>query len=137
MINKINDRRKHVLVENRIQLRHIGLMVISFIVILLLVEIQVYFLLKNMLPKLVLHTDYSYITGLGITLMVEMAIIIFIIGFINVIYTHRIVGPINRITRQIEHMADTKQLSCIEIRGKDELHHMTSAINKLINLFNK
>jgi nitrate/nitrite-specific signal transduction histidine kinase len=127
------NRRKQVLIEKRIQLRHTGLLIASFVLILVLIEAQFYSLFKSMLPKIAQVADASYLAGLSIVVMVEMLVIVGIVGFINVLYMHRVVGPVARITRMLGEMADSKNYFHVTIRKKDELHMMVHEINRLID----
>jgi len=127
------ERRKKILVEKRIQLRHTGLLIISFLFILVLVEVHIYSLLKSMMPKIALEADISYLTGLGILIMAEMLLIIVIFGIINIVYTHRLVGPVGRISRELEEMVEKNEYHHIKIRKKDELQGLVASINKLID----
>jgi len=131
------ERRKKIIVEKKIQLRHTALLVISFLFVLLLVEFHIYSLLKSMIPRIAIETDLSYLTGLGILIMIEMLVIIIIVGVINIVYTHRLVGPISRISKELEEMSEKNEYHHIKIRKKDELQGLVSSINKVIDSITK
>ena len=133
MVHKGKERRKKLLVEKKMQLRHTGLLAVSFLFILVLIQIQVYALVSTMMPKLALTSDYTYITGLGLLIGVEMLAIILVVGFINVLLTHRLVGPLGRITRELNEMSQKDDYHHLRIRKRDEVHSIVSEINKIID----
>jgi len=127
------ERRKKLLVERKTQLRHTGLLAVSFLFILVLVELHVYGLVRSMMPKLALTSDYSYITGLGLLIGVEMLVIILIVGFVNVLFTHRLVGPLMRVSKELDDMSQKGEYHHLKIRKKDDIHSIVSEINKVID----
>ncbi|MEW6039973.1 MAG: hypothetical protein AB1633_00435 [Elusimicrobiota bacterium] len=142
MSDKKNDwngreRRKKIIIDKRIQLRHIGLLAVSFILILVLVEVHIYSLMKSMIPKGALDQDYGYLTSLGLIIMIEMLVIIFIVGIINIIFTHRIVGPVSRIEQELYIMIEKNEFHNISIRENDELKTLVIEINRLIDKIKK
>lgn len=128
------ERRKKVIVNKKIQLRYIGLLSASFLLILVLVEWHIYSLVKSMMPKVALAQDYNYITSLGLTIMIEMLVIIFIVGMINIVYTHRLVGPVvSRMEQELGGMLKKNEFQHLKLRQKDELKPLVDEINKLID----
>ena len=137
MIHKGKERRKKILIERKMQLRHTGLLAISFLFILVLVQIQVYALISSMMPRIALTSDYTYITGLGLLIGAEMLVVILVVGFINVLLTHRLVGPLIRITRELNEMSQKDDYHHLRIRKRDEIHSVVAEINKIIDRIKK
>jgi signal transduction histidine kinase len=87
-----------------------------------------------MMPKVALAQDYNYITSLGLTIMIEMLVIIFIVGMINIVYTHRLVGPVvSRMEQELGGMLKKNEFQHLKLRQKDELKPLVDEINKLID----
>jgi len=58
--------------------------------------------------------------------------IIFIIGIIVIIFSHRIAGPIYNIEQKLKKLADGEDAGSIKLRKGDEFQELAEAINKLI-----
>ncbi|OGS23290.1 MAG: hypothetical protein A2252_09405 [Elusimicrobia bacterium RIFOXYA2_FULL_39_19] len=131
------ERRRRILVERKVQLQYLTLIFASYLTVLILIEIQLYSFLKSILPKIQFATDHSYILGLGITIMVEMLVVVCIVGFAIAVHSQRIVGPIPRITREIDSMLKTGNYHHVQIRKKDYIFGLTEKINGLVDKVQK
>ncbi|OGS18445.1 MAG: hypothetical protein A3J83_07690 [Elusimicrobia bacterium RIFOXYA2_FULL_40_6] len=134
---KGDERRKKVLTERKIQLQFLTLIIAAFVVILILIEVHIYSFLKSILPRIQFATDHSYILGLGITIMVEMLVIISVVGYITVVHSHRIVGPFSRVQRELGEMEKEGKYRHLKVRKKDLLIALVEKINILIDRTNK
>ncbi|OGS27446.1 MAG: hypothetical protein A2297_04300 [Elusimicrobia bacterium RIFOXYB2_FULL_48_7] len=134
---KGEERRKKLLIERKIQLQYLTLIFAAFAVILILIEFHLYSFLKSILPRVQFAADHSYILGLGITVMIEMLLIIFVIGYITVVHSHRIVGPLSRLTRELDEMSLTGKYHHLKLRKKDLMAGLIERINLLVDKASK
>jgi len=126
------ERRKKFLVEKKIQLRHTAVLLISFLVILILAELQVWLLLSKILPAVTLQASQSYILRHGLILMLEFFVFVVVVAALNILYLHRLVGPLPRLRQEIEQMLKTEEIHLLRVRRKDELAELVAAFNRLI-----
>lgn len=130
MIKK--DRRKKIKIVHYLQLKYTMSLLIPFIFILLIVELQLYFVIKTLLPSIEFLAVKSTIIQSIILIMIEVLILLIIAGIFNVIYLHRIAGPINRLIKEIDEMLTTNNYHILFIREKDELKPLIFSFNKII-----
>lgn len=126
------ERRKKFLVEKKIQLRHTFALIVSFLIVLIVAEVQMYLLLSKILPAITLEASRGYIFRYGLIFMLEFFIFVLIVAAGNIIYLHRLVGPLPRMRREIEEMLKTGEIHLLRIRRKDELAELVAAFNRLL-----
>ncbi|MFH1771258.1 MAG: hypothetical protein ABH872_00385 [Candidatus Omnitrophota bacterium] len=66
-------------------------------------------------------------------LLVVSAVLLMLIcvGVLSLLYSHRIVGPIYRIEKYIEMLAEDKDIPPVKIRSTDEFQHIAESLEKL------
>ena len=53
------------------------------------------------------------------------------VGIISLIYSHRIAGPIYRLTKAVEALQEGKEIGYIKVRPGDEFHDLADSLEKL------
>ncbi len=68
-----------------------------------------------------------------IVLFLFLAIAIFLVGFIALLFSHRIAGPIHRLRKLAEMLAEGKNVPPVKFRNYDEFKEVAAAFEKLRN----
>jgi len=131
-MDKKNRRRKIVLIHS-LQLRYTFSLLIPFFIIFLFIELQMFFIIKYLLPKVEFLATKNLILESMVLIIIEVFILLFIAAILNIYYLHKIAGPINRIINEIKNMLETKNYHLIKIRKKDELKSLIDEFNKIIS----
>lgn len=126
------ERRKKIIQEGKSPRKYISMLIVSFVVVLFVVELHFYWFMRSILKTMEFSPQSSGVIGLGIIIMVILFILIAIIGLINIIFTQRFFGPINRLTKELSVMEKTGDYHPLEVRKNDELYNITIEVNKLM-----
>jgi methyl-accepting chemotaxis protein len=126
------ERRKKFLVEKKIQLKHTVALAVSFLVILLLAEWQMWLLLSKVLPAVTFRASEGYIFRSGLILMGEFFVFVVILAVLNIFYLHRLIGPLPRLRQEIENMLKSGNIHLLRVRRNDEMAEFIAAINRLM-----
>jgi hypothetical protein len=96
-------------------------------IIFLLVVLGVYTFLLKVFQKL------AEIVQLPVFLPVALITLLFFIGIAGSIYSHRFVGPMARIRRALDHLADGDTNVCLRLRESDDptLKDLVTTITRL------
>lgn len=134
---KLKNRRKKFSVVHHLQLKYTFSLLIPFFFILLLVELQMFFVIKTLLPHVEFLIVRDTIVKSIIIIMVEVLILLAVAAVGNIIYLHRIAGPIPRLIRELDDMIKTKNFHILSIRKTDELRPLIDKFNLVIEHFLK
>lgn len=127
------ERRKRYLVEKKFQLKPVYIITVAFILIILAIEWQIYSFLKTVLPNITLMETRTEILHFGVSLMIQLFIILFVIGILIVVHLHRFVGPLKRLRKELDAMAETDQYHLLALRKNDTLREFVNSINRIIS----
>lgn len=126
------ERRKNYLVEKKFQLKPVYLIAGAFLFITVIIEWQIFSLLTTVLPQITLMETRNNIIWFGVSIMVQLFIILLVLAILIIIYLHRLVGPVKRLQRELKEMNETGKYHQLEMRKKDELKSFISEVNNLI-----
>ena len=68
-------------------------------------------------------------------ILINNMLIMIVISVIGVFYSHRIVGPVYRINRDLQRVLDGEREVAVKLRGKDQFHELAKRVNVLIDRF--
>ncbi len=126
------ERRKKYLVEKKFQMKPVYIIAGAFLLIILIIEWQIYSFLNTVLPFIALSDTKAEIMRFGILLMAQLFVIFLLITVLIVIHLHRFVGPLGRLSKEMEQMVDSNNYHLLTLRKKDTLKSLVESINKLI-----
>jgi len=126
------DRRKKLRIVHKLQLKYTLSLLLPFFIILLIVELQMFYVIKYLLPYIEFLAVRDVIIKSIIIIMVEVLILLCLAGVFNIIYLHRIAGPIPRLMKEIDEMVTTKKYHLLAIRKNDELLPLIQKFNLII-----
>jgi len=93
--------------------------------------------LKKRLSNLAYNLEKEYFGNLKLwvetkmALFIFLAIVIFSAGFIALLFSHRIAGPIYRLKKLAEMLAEGKDIPPVKFRNYDEFKEVAEAFEKL------
>ncbi|MFH1397896.1 MAG: hypothetical protein ABIH27_05035 [Candidatus Omnitrophota bacterium] len=64
-------------------------------------------------------------------IILDLIAILILVGFLSLIYSHRIAGPLFRIEKNIDMLAEGKPVPPISLRRGDEFKNLAAALEKL------
>lgn len=134
-------KRKQVIINPKIQFKLVALIVFTaiFPIALLFIGFMLYSAgLLSRIPSE--HVEMAQIIEsvqyLNFLTFGGFLVILIVIAVAEVLFLHKIVGPIYRIETDIEEMLKTNNLSRrITIREKDYVHSLVAKINALLDRF--
>ena len=139
---KILKNRRKKLFANRL---HQQTLLLIFLAILLPVIITVfclYYLIFNitamqfMIPEIIIQNIIPAAKKVTIILLISLPVVISIILFISYKITHAMVGPFDRITKELGQRVEKMSNEPIVIRKGDKFKPLINNINKLLAKLN-
>lgn len=130
-------RRERIIINRPFQWRMIGLVAGTMLAVFLLLGAFAWFQYQiiqqtvagnpELLDLINDHMVYYFgVTGAACLLVLALSILL------TVRFTHRVVGPVNRLRDELELMQKKDSVSVLAIRDDDELQDLVKAINRVI-----
>lgn len=126
-------QRKIFLINKRFQFKYTAIFVGILILMVILVEWDIYYAIKTMLQKVFLTEELRHdLTAFHFLVAVKFFIFMVFIAFMSIYFSHRIAGPVYRLEKNLLNMISegdlTKQFC---LREKDELKELADALNTM------
>lgn len=128
---------------NRLHREIFLLVLIATLVPCFIITIALYYLIFNIIasqlaiPEAIAYNIIPAARKVSLILSLAAPISVFIILVLAYRITHRIIGPFDRIVRELDECAKGKKLDHIVIRKGDKFKPLVDGINKLIDNFRK
>ena len=68
-------------------------------------------------------------------ILINNVLILIVIGIIGLFYSHRVVGPVYRINRDLQRVLDGESEVLVKIRDKDQFKDLAGRVNALLKSF--
>jgi methyl-accepting chemotaxis protein len=136
-------KRKQIIVNPKIQFKLIALVVCSALIPIMLLFVGFMLYSAGLLARIPddnpeLLRIVEAVQFLNLMTFGGFIFILVIVVVVEILFLHKIVGPLYRIETEIEAMLKTNDLSKrIQIRQKDYLHSLVEKINALIDRFHQ
>lgn len=139
-------KRRKYLINKPLQFIYSGITVYLLLIGILVVGMATYYItLNTILTQLEAQGGmvqaYEIVRNINILLMKRISVLVLIVVIfafvLAVYYLHRIAGPIFRIERTLNEIAQGKRVDFIHLRKKDFFHSLADALNKVIGLIQK
>ena len=133
------ERRKRYLVKKGLQFRYLGLIFIAIILPTLLVVGCLYYLIFSLMaeqlgiPESIAYNLFPVFKKVNLILLLGIPIISVALLFWGLLISHRIAGPIYRLERELDRIAQGDFSLRLKIRRKDELGSIAEGINKVLD----
>jgi len=139
-------RRKNYLINKPLQFAYAGIAIWLLLIGIILVGTFTYYItldtiLRQMESAKFSSDAYQLVRSINYLLSKKIgSLLIFVVilaGVLEILYMHRIAGPIFRIERTLKEVAEGKSFSPIRLRRKDFFKTLAEAVNKFMEFQNK
>ncbi len=139
-------RRKNYLINKPLQFIYSGITVYLLLIGIIIVGIATYYItLNTILTQLEAHGGliqaYEIVRDINGLLAKRIGIlflIVMVVAFVlAVFYLHRIAGPVYRIEKTLNEIAEGKKVEFVRLRKKDFFKSLAEAMNKVIGIIQK
>jgi len=133
-------KRKQFLTNKKYQFRYtvyilLGMIAVAGAVTALTFSL-VYPILSSKLSKAVTETiSHDLARGLLLSYWISVAVLVLIAALLGILFSHRVVGPLNRVSALIKEIKSGNLSRRIILRDKDEFIPLADAINGLLDSF--
>jgi len=121
-------KRRQLLIEKSAQLKFVWLVLASFLVLLIFMLWNIHALLTAIVPSGILGASAERL----IIFFIGTLVIIAITAAIIIKYTHRFFGPIPRLKRELDEMAESGKYHDLRVRDGDFLYKLVESINNVL-----
>jgi len=131
------------LVKHKLQFTYLAILLIGILLPLMLVPLAVYYLIFTVLahriaiPDWIAYNLFPAIGTINKVIIIAFPFLILLVIFWSLVLSHRIVGPIYRLEKDLDDIVDGKRRGPIKIRKADELKEVVEKINRLIDSLEK
>ncbi len=134
--------RTKYLTGSRIQLRYLGLLMVSMMLPIVLLGGCLYYLIFTLMaeqigvPEYIAHSLFPVINKINFILIVAAPPVLLLLILWGIALSHRFAGPLERLEKEIEHIsASGNYKRRIILRKSDDVKPIADAINKLLDQF--
>lgn len=133
-----NNSRRRILIANRLHRNMVLIVLAAVIVPASIVSIALYSLIFSItawqigFPEQIAMTLLPALKQVNFAVIGALPICIVLILIWSMVVSHRILGPVERLSREVEEISSGKKSGPIRLREKDALYELAENINKLI-----
>ena len=135
----MKTRRRTYFVPHSVQWDYIRLVLVAMIAPTFLATACLYYLIwqtvaqEMAIPELIAQVLFPALKQVNQIIIIGLPIVFGLIFFFAVKLSHRLVGPIYRLERDLETMSETGDVNrFLRIRPHDHLHSLVAKINRVI-----
>ena len=136
----MKERRRKKLLGTPLQKKLLFLIFASAVIPATIVAVCLYYLIFNLLanqlgiPESIAYNLIPVARRVNLVILISMPIALLIIWIAALRISHRIVGPLYRLEKELDAALSGKEHEPIKLRGKDEkvLHSLVEKINRII-----
>ncbi len=145
-MEKKRFRRRKYLINKPLQFVYSGITVYLLLIGIMVVGMATYYItLDTILSQLEaqggMTQAYEMVKNINILLMKRISIlfiVVMVFAFIlAVYYLHRIAGPVFRIEKTLNEIAEGKKVDLVRLRKKDFFKSLADALNRVIGIIQK
>ncbi|MFH1622360.1 MAG: hypothetical protein ABIA97_04485 [Candidatus Omnitrophota bacterium] len=127
-------RRRKYLVNKFFQFRYMGMTIIPLIALLLTLYYLIYYCVLNqmLIPEAVAVTLLPAMKKVNMAIAVTGPILFLIILRMLLIYSNRIIGPVQRLEKQLDMFIAGDRSIRIAARKNDELRNFVAKVNSVL-----
>lgn len=133
------ERRKRHFIKPGLQLRYLGLILVAIIFPVLLFSACLYYLVFYLMaeqlgiPESIAYNITPVLNKINLILLLGFPAVSALILFWGVLISHRIAGPVYRLEKDLERIANGDLSLRIKLRKKDELGSIAAGINRVLD----
>ncbi|MDP1853184.1 MAG: hypothetical protein Q8L26_03115 [Candidatus Omnitrophota bacterium] len=138
-MKKNENRRKRRIFANQLHKEVLLLVFLAAIIPVIIVSLCLYYLIFNItaseigIPEFIAYNIIPAAQKVTLILLVSAPTIIFLILIFAYKVSHKIVGPFDRIIRELDEIIEGKKKNHIALRKSDKFCPLVEKINKLLD----
>ncbi|MCM8760782.1 MAG: hypothetical protein NC938_00465 [Candidatus Omnitrophica bacterium] len=132
--------RTKYLTGSRIQMRYLGLLMISMIIPMIFLGGCLYYLIFTLLaeqigiPEYIAHNLFPVVNKINLMLLVGVPPLIGILVLWGIVLSHRFAGPLERLEDELKKITEKENYKHrILLRKRDDVRPIADAVNKLLD----
>lgn len=135
---KNNNKRKRKYLGTRLQKKLLFLIFVSAVVPALVVGMCMYYMIFSLaalqmaIPELIAYNLMPVFHKVNLVIAVALPVVLLLIWLAALELSHRIVGPVFRMERELDERITGAKSGPIQLRKDDEFKGLAEKINKLI-----
>ena len=135
--------RKFFSVHNKLERHYLRLIVMSLILPTLIIGSCLYYVIFNIMaeqlgiPEIIACHLLPVVRKVNLILMISLPVVFFLLLYIGLILTRNLVGPIQRLERELEEIIAGDFSKRLRLRKKDRLKPLVDDINILLDKIEK
>ena len=132
-------KRKSLLVNSSLQKKYLKLVILSITLPTVIIGGCLYYLIFSLLaeeiaiPEFIALTLNPVIKEINAILMFAIPAVFLILLWAAVVISHRLSGPIERLKKEMDEIAQGNRSRRIKLRKNDDLKPVADSINKLLD----
>jgi methyl-accepting chemotaxis protein len=125
--------------KNQLQLKFLALILLSILVPLFLVGGCLYYLIFQILaeqlgiPESIAQNLVPVLHKMNFLLILGLPPVLILIFFLATVLTHRLIGPITRLERELKRISEGDYSVRLKLRKGDDLLPMVNIINRIVD----
>ena len=131
--------RTKYLTGSRIQLRYLGLLMVSMIVPLIFVGGCLYYLIFTVtaeqigIPEYIAYNLFPVIKKINLILLAGVPPLFLILILWGIVLSHRFAGPLERLEKELRRIMENCDYGCrVRLRKNDDIRPIADEINKIL-----
>ena len=135
-------RLKYIM-RNKLQLKFLALILLSILIPLFIVGGCLYYVMFQIMaeqlgiPESIAANLIPVLNKINLLLLLALPLVLILIFFVAIFLTHRLVGPLDRLERDLVKIASGDYSVRLTLRKDDDLKPMSEIINKIVNKLEK
>lgn len=132
-------KRRKLFIKGTLQGRYLRLLVLAMFLPTVFIGGCLYYLILHILAEEIVFPDaiasllFPAIAKINVIVLIGLPILFLVILFLGLLLSHRIAGPIFRLEKDLEEIAEGNFNRRITFRKKDEMRSVADKINKLLD----
>ncbi len=131
--------RNFFLVKNRLERRYLRLIALSMMLPTLIIGCCLYYVIFNLMaeqlgiPEIIAYHLLPVVSKVNTVLAVSLPVVFMILFSIGLVLTRNLVGPIERLEKELKEILSKDKIKKLKLRKRDALKPLVEDINILID----
>jgi signal transduction histidine kinase len=132
-------KRRQLFIKGTLQGRYLRLLVLAMFLPTVFIGGCLYYLILHIMAEEIVFPDaiasllFPAIQKINIIILIGLPVLFFVILILGLFLSHRIAGPVFRLERDLEEIAEGHFDRRIAFRKKDEMRSVAEKVNRLLD----
>ena len=133
--------RKNLIIQKKLQLRYMWLVLLSVILVSAVIVLSIYVSYWSLISEKMVSSQVKILfeemlKNMNALLLFEIPIVLFLVGFASIVFSHKVAGPVYRLEQAACEVAKGDLTSNVRLRGDDELKNLSNVFNSVVDNIN-